>query len=51
MASNTAITIDNVSPERMGLYFSRSDVEKYLNELWPDIALKDYRITVCIGPV
>jgi hypothetical protein len=46
MSTNVACTIDNVSPERMGLYFSRSDVEAYLRELWPKVALSEFKISV-----
>ncbi len=50
MANSTAVSIDNVSPERMGLYFSRTDVENYLQGLWPNVALKDFKITVRVRP-
>ena len=46
MSTNTACTIDNVSPERMGLYFSRSDVEDYLHEIWPQLPMTDFQISV-----
>ena len=41
------MTFDNVSPRRMsGGYFYQTDLEGYLQEQWPNIPLRDFRIRV-----
>ena len=40
------MTSVSVSPRRMGGYFYQIDVEEYLQEQWPNIPLKDFKIKV-----
>lgn len=48
--ANMPMNFPIVTPERMGLYYDRKDIETYLKELWPDIPLERFRIRVSHPP-